>query len=183
MNKNMPGKALPFSADEWPEIIDTGLGILNDNSWYPLCTFLTGTPDETEKDVLATLELMDKISDKKLFYVPLLFIPIEGTRWGSEQFVGLENVSELQWEILSTAWDRNLKIWKQQSERTVKFFGFWVYWLYLRWKHGGKSVKPVMRFFGLLDQYSPRPITPGPSPVAQGPNSMMQRAVDWVIKK
>ncbi len=63
LKKNMPGKALPFSADEWPEIVDTGLGILNDNSWYPLCTFLTGTPDETEEDVLATLELFDRIKD------------------------------------------------------------------------------------------------------------------------
>ncbi len=153
MNKSMRGKALPYSVDDWHEIIDTGLGILNDNSWLPLCTFLVGPPDETEEDVLATLELFDRIKDKKLLYVPVLFIPIKGTGWGDEKCVGLENVTELQWEVISSAWDRNIKIWKRDAEGVVKTFGFFLYWMYLRWKHGPKSVRPVMRFFGLLGPY------------------------------
>lgn len=153
MKKSMRGKALPFSVDQWHEIIDTGLGILNDNSWYPLCTFMVATPGETEEDTLATLELFDRIKDKKLFYVPVLFIPIKGTSWGAEKFVGLENVSELQWEVISSAWDRNMKIWKKDGEIMLKTVGFFFYWLYLRWKHGAKSTRAVMRFLGLLSGY------------------------------
>jgi radical SAM superfamily enzyme YgiQ (UPF0313 family) len=156
MNKSMKGKALPFSVDNWHEIVDTGLGILNDNSWYPLCTFLVGPPDETEEDVLATLELFDRIKDKKLLYVPVLFIPIRGTGWEEERYVGLKNVSELQWEIITTAWDRNIKIWKNEVSRVVKTFGFFFYWSYLVWKHGPQSVKPTMRFLGALDPYVPK---------------------------
>jgi len=157
MKKGMRGKSLPFKIEDWHEIIDTGLGILNDNSWYPLCTFLVGPPDETEADVLATLELLDRIKDKKLLYVPVLFIPIEGTYWEKERCVGLERLSELQWEVISTGWNRNLKIWKKESEKIIKTAGFFAYWLYLRWKHGGKSTRPVMRFLGLLDQQFLKP--------------------------
>ncbi|MEW6592196.1 MAG: radical SAM protein [Candidatus Hadarchaeota archaeon] len=156
MKKGMRGKALPFSVDKWHEIVDTGLGTLNDNAWYPLCTFLVGPPDETEDDVMATLELLDKIKDKKLLYVPVLFIPIKGTFWEQEKSVGLDYLSELQWEVISTGWERNLRIWKKESERIVKTAGFFAYWLYLRWKHGGKTVRPVMRFLGLMGQRAKR---------------------------
>jgi radical SAM superfamily enzyme YgiQ (UPF0313 family) len=156
MKKGMRGKALPFSVNDWHEIIDTGLGILNDNSWYPLCTFLVGPPDETEEDVLATLELLDRIKEKKLLYVPVLFIPIKGTGWENEKCVGLENVTELQWEVITTAWGRNIKIWKKESERMLKAAGFFFYWTYLVWRHGLKSIKPTMRFLGLLNPYVPK---------------------------
>lgn len=156
MKKSMRGKSLPFKIEDWHEIVDTGLGILNDNSWYPLCTFLVGPPEETEEDVLATLELLDKIKDKKLMYVPVLFIPIKGTSWEDQMSTGLKNFSELQWEVISAAWDRNIKIWKRDGERLLKTFGFFVYWSYLIWKHGPRSVRPTMRFLGALEQYAPR---------------------------
>ncbi|MEM2878107.1 MAG: radical SAM protein [Candidatus Hadarchaeales archaeon] len=149
MEKGMRGKALPFTVDRWHEIVDTGLGILNDNCWYPLCTFLVGSPDETEEDTIATLELFDRIKDKKLFYVPVIFIPIKGTYWEKEKCVGFENTTELQWEIIATAWDRNIKIWKRENERIIKAAGFFFYWAYLRWRYGTKSVRPVMNFLGL----------------------------------
>jgi len=149
MKLGMRGKALPFDVEQWQEIVDTGLGILNDNSWYPLCTFLVGSPDETEDDTLATLELFDKIKDKKLLYVPVLFIPIKGTSWEREKCVGFENITELQWEVISSAWDRNIKIWKREDERILKTIGFFFYWTYLRWKYGAKSIRPVMKFLGL----------------------------------
>ncbi len=154
MRKSMKGKSLPFKIEDWHEIVETGLGILNDNSWYPLCTFLVGPPDETEADVLATLELFDKIKDKKLLYVPVLFIPIKGTSWEDEKFVGLKNVTELQWETIATAWERNLRIWKKRDVRIVKTMGFFIYWSYLVWKHGPKSIRPTMRFLGAISPFS-----------------------------
>jgi len=153
MKKSMRGKSLPFKIENWQEIVENGLGILNDNRWYPLCTFLVGPPEETEEDVLATLELFDKIKDKKLFYVPVLFIPIKGTGWEQENCVGLENLSELQWEIITNAWKRNVKIWKREYEWTIRAAGFFFYSAYLLWKHGLKSLRPTMRFLGLLKDF------------------------------
>jgi radical SAM superfamily enzyme YgiQ (UPF0313 family) len=162
LKKSMPGKALPFKIEEWHDIIDTGLGVLNDNSWYPLCTFMTGTPDETEDDVLATLELYDTIKDRTLFYVPVIFIPIEGTRWGKEARKGLDHLSDLQWEIITTGWKRNMRIWApNQIKKMLPFVGLPLYWLYLRWIHGSKTVGPVMRFFGFPESvFKPRVFKP-----------------------
>ncbi|HLF07697.1 MAG TPA: radical SAM protein, partial [Thermoplasmata archaeon] len=148
LKKSMRGKALPYSVDEWPERIDQGLGILNDNSIFPLCTFQTGMPGETEEDTLATMELFDRIKDKKLFYVPLLFIPIEGTRWGKEKRTSLKNFTELQWDIVATGWKRNLDIWGGENKALIRFGSFWVYWMYLRWKHGKNSARPALKFMG-----------------------------------
>jgi radical SAM superfamily enzyme YgiQ (UPF0313 family) len=152
MEKNMHGKALPFSVRDWHEIVDTGLGILNDHSWYPLCTFLVGTPEEEEEDVIQTLELLDRIEDKKLFYVPVLFIPIKGTAWENERCVGLRNLSELQWEVIARAWSRNVRIWKRNRERVIRALGFLFFWSFLLWKHGPRCFRPVMRFLGVLPQ-------------------------------
>jgi radical SAM superfamily enzyme YgiQ (UPF0313 family) len=152
LKKSMGGKALPFKVEDWHQIISTGLGVLNDNSWFPLCTFMTGTPDETEDDVLATLELLDTIKDRTLFYVPVIFIPIEGTRWSKEARRGLDHLSDLQWEIITTGWKRNMRIWApDQIKKMLPFVGLPMYWFYLRWIHGSKTVGPVMRFFGFPD--------------------------------
>jgi len=149
LKKSMAGKALPFRVEEWHDIIDTGLGILNDNSWYPLCTFMTGTPDETEDDVLATLELFDRIKDRILFYVPVIFIPIEGTRWGKEKRKGLEYLNELHWEVILTGWKRNIRIWASKDIQMIfPIVAPLFYFFYLRWVHGPKTVGPMMRFFG-----------------------------------
>ncbi|MCK4614475.1 MAG: B12-binding domain-containing radical SAM protein, partial [Thermoplasmata archaeon] len=50
MRKDMPGKALPYSVDNWPELVVEGICLMNDHDWWPLCTFMTGQPDETEDD-------------------------------------------------------------------------------------------------------------------------------------
>jgi radical SAM superfamily enzyme YgiQ (UPF0313 family) len=152
LKKSMRGKALPFLIDDWHDIVDTGLGILNDNHWYPLCTFMTGTPDETEDDVLATLELIDRIKDRTLLYVPVIFIPIEGTRWGKEARKGLDHLSDLQWEIITTGWKRNVSTWSPELKNAIRVVGLPLYWMYLRWVHGSKTVGPVMRFFGFPDR-------------------------------
>ena len=79
MNKYMKGKALPYSVDDWLELVVQGIGNMNDNEWWPLCTIMTGQPDETEDDVIATLELVDDLHthNAKMFYTPILFIPLE----------------------------------------------------------------------------------------------------------
>jgi hypothetical protein len=47
----MPGKVKPYTIEEWPEVIDDALGVLDDNDWITVASMMTGLPKETEKDV------------------------------------------------------------------------------------------------------------------------------------
>jgi len=50
--KTMPAKAHPFKAEDWPEVVCTGMGLMHDNKLVPACTLIVGLPNETEDDVI-----------------------------------------------------------------------------------------------------------------------------------
>jgi len=95
----MKGKALPFRVDNWPELVVQGIGLMNDFDWWPLCTIMTGQPEENEVDVHATLELIDdlKAHHAKMFYTPVPFIPLKDAVLSGCRRTSLKNLSELQW--------------------------------------------------------------------------------------
>lgn len=148
IGKYMRGKALPFRVEEWPEVVVQGLGMMNDHGWYPLCTFITGMPDETDRDVTATLELIDGLKGLKLFYVPLLFIPFEQTRLRGARRIGLEHLSDLQWGLIAECWSRNIDIWERSKIPFYRLMAFLAFNTYLRWIHGAKVTRGGMRFVG-----------------------------------
>lgn len=150
MKKYMRGKALPFSVDTWPELVVQGVGLMNDHDWWPLCTIMTGQPDETEDDVLATLELIDDLRNHnaKMFYTPVIFIPLKEAVLGNCQRTNLSNLSELQWEVLSRCWRNNIDFWTPDQKWIINPLFFFSHWLYARWKHGKKATMPMMRLAG-----------------------------------
>ena len=74
--KIMPAKALPFKPDEWPEVARQGFKIMHDYKLCPAATLIVGLPDETEDDILKTMELLDDIKDCRSLIVPLFFVPL-----------------------------------------------------------------------------------------------------------
>jgi len=150
MKKYMKGKALPYSVDNWPEIVVEAIGCLNDHDWWPLCTIMTGQPDETEDDVIATLNLIDDLKNHnaKMFYTPVLFIPLKEAVLGNCIRTNLDNLSELQWEVLARSWRNNIDFWAPDMQKIVGPVFFFVHWFYARWKHGKKSTRPLMRLAG-----------------------------------
>jgi len=74
--KIMPTKALPFKAEEWPEVVKQGMGLMHDNMFVPACTLIVGLPEEREEDVLKTMELMDDLKGCRSLIVPLFFVPL-----------------------------------------------------------------------------------------------------------
>ena len=74
--KIMPAKALPFKAEEWPQIVRQGLGLMHDNMLVPAGTLIVGLPEETEEDIIKTMELMDDVKDYRSLIVPLFFVPL-----------------------------------------------------------------------------------------------------------
>lgn len=74
--KIMPAKAHPFKAEEWPEVVKTGMGLMHDNKLVPACTLIVGLPEETEDDILRTIELVDDLKHVRSLIVPLFFVPL-----------------------------------------------------------------------------------------------------------
>jgi radical SAM superfamily enzyme YgiQ (UPF0313 family) len=150
MKKYMKGKALPYSVDNWPEFVVQGVGILNDYDWWPLCTIMTGQPDETEDDVRATLDLIDDLRNHnaKMFYTPVLFIPLKEAMLGNYRRTNLKNLSELQWEVISRCWRNNIDFWVPDKKWILNPIFFFSHWFYARWKHGKKATVPMMHLAG-----------------------------------
>ena len=96
--KIMPAKARPFRPEQWPEIVKTAAGIMTDNNLVPACTLITGLPQETEDDVIKTIELMDDLKDFKSLIVPLFFVPLGKLK--DKDWFTTEQISDLQMELL-----------------------------------------------------------------------------------
>lgn len=96
--KIMPAKAHPFKAEEWPEIVRTSMGLMRDNNMIPACTLIVGVPEETEEDLIKTIELMDDLKDFRSLIVPLFFVPMG--RLKDEDWFKETEMSELHKELL-----------------------------------------------------------------------------------
>jgi radical SAM superfamily enzyme YgiQ (UPF0313 family) len=96
--KIMPAKAHPFKAEEWPEVVRTGMGIMHDNKLVPACTLIVGLPDEKEEDVIKTMELVDDLKGVRSLIVPLFFVPLG--RLKSEDWFRRAEMSELHKQLL-----------------------------------------------------------------------------------
>lgn len=96
--KIMPAKAKPFKAEEWPEIVLQGAKIMKDAHLIPSCTLITGLPEETEDDIMKTIELVDDLKDFPSLIVPLFFVPMG--RLKDRDWFRKEDMSESQKELL-----------------------------------------------------------------------------------
>ncbi|MBC7131409.1 B12-binding domain-containing radical SAM protein, partial [Candidatus Bathyarchaeota archaeon] len=74
--KIMPAKAHPFKPEEWPEVVRTGMGLMHDNKLVPACTLIVGVPEETEEDLIKTIELVEDLKGIRSLIVPLFFVPM-----------------------------------------------------------------------------------------------------------
>jgi radical SAM superfamily enzyme YgiQ (UPF0313 family) len=96
--KIMPAKAHPFNAEEWPEVVQAGMGIMHDNMLVPACTLIVGLPEEREEDVLKTMELIDDLKGCRSLIVPLFFVPLG--RLKSEDWFKKTEMTELHKQLL-----------------------------------------------------------------------------------
>ena len=96
--KIMPAKTYPFKPEEWPEIIRTSMGLMHDNQLVPACTLIVGVPEETENDLIKTIELMDDLKNIRSLIVPLFFVPMG--RLKDEEWFKETRMTELHKELL-----------------------------------------------------------------------------------
>jgi radical SAM superfamily enzyme YgiQ (UPF0313 family) len=71
---------------------------MTDNNLVPACTLITGLPQETEDDVIKTIELIEGLKDFKSLIVPLFFVPLGKLK--DKEWFTMEQMNNLQMELL-----------------------------------------------------------------------------------
>ena len=146
----MSGKSPPFDIRDWQEIVVEGTNILNDNNWFPVYTFIVGLPNETDDDIRQSLELLHRLKNNKVLYVPSIFTPLEDSRMASGHATKARELTQLHWEFIMTAWKQS-RDFGEMRERSRKLFSIGTKVFYhLRGKHvRGPAFKwPAMCFAG-----------------------------------
>ncbi len=155
--KIMPGKAVPFSIEDWPSVVLEGLRIANENNWFPVMTLIVGNPGEMDEDCMATLDLIYEMERRGLFaiLVPSIFTPLHDTRMEKARGVTeTQRLTPLQWQIIMKCWKNNLRP-AQYSwwGPTVWRVGSIVMWLAkLRRANGPNFTWPLMMFSGAISE-------------------------------
>lgn len=149
--KIMAGKALPFDIKMWPHIVLEGLEVLNRNNWFPVCTLIIGSPDETDEDSMATLDMLYEAERRGLYamWVPSIFTPLVKTRMEKAEGVReTQQLTKLQWQVIMKAWRIASGIGLQSTWGKVSFsLGSLVVWATrLRRVNGRNFTWPLMQF-------------------------------------
>lgn len=149
----MKGKAYPYKAHQWRDVILKGMEILNRNNWYPFCTFIIGLPGETDADTKESLNLLYDLRDAKGMFVPTWFVPLENTRMQKKESVKLIEMTDLQWEFFFTCWKYNMEFYGSAHSRYKWSFGVPLYYQMLGKKLFGHGIKyPLYRFAGVPER-------------------------------
>jgi radical SAM superfamily enzyme YgiQ (UPF0313 family) len=151
----MKGKAYPYKAHQWRDVVLKGMEILNKHNWFPFCTFIIGLPGETEQDTKDSLNLLYDLRDAKGTFVPTFFVPLENTRMQQKDSAKLIEMTDLQWEFFYTCWKYNMHFWHGRSKSSMKFsLGVPFYYYLLGRKLFGNGIKyPLYRFAGVPDRF------------------------------
>jgi radical SAM superfamily enzyme YgiQ (UPF0313 family) len=151
----MKGKAYPYKANQWRDVVLKGMEILNQHNWFPFCTFIIGLPGETDADTKESLNLLYDLRDAKGTFVPTFFVPLEHTRMQKKDGAKLIEMTDLQWEFFYTCWKYNLNFWHGGTSANMKFsLGVPIYYYMLGRKLFGNGIKyPLYRFAGVPDRF------------------------------
>lgn len=150
----MSGKSLPFDIRDWQEIVVEGTNILNENNWFPVYTFIVGLPNETEEDLRQSLDLLHRLKDNKVLYVPSIFTPLADTRMKDGKPLKSKELSQLQWEFIMTAWKQS-RDFGEMRDRSRAYFRIGTklfYHLRGKYVHGESFRWPAMRFAGVPEE-------------------------------
>jgi radical SAM superfamily enzyme YgiQ (UPF0313 family) len=146
-NQYMKGKAYPYKAEQWHDVVLKGMEIMNRHNWFPFCTWIVGLPGETEDDTKRSLDLLHALKGAKWVAIPTLFVSLEETRMGANESAKLAKLTELQWEFFFTCWRYNLDFYRSDPAIQRRFnLGVPIYYYLLGRRLFGKTMKyPIMR--------------------------------------
>ena len=155
--KIMPSKGVPFSIEDWPSVVIQGLTVLNENNWFPAMTLIVGNPEETDEDIMATLDLIYEVERRGLFafFIPSIFTPLHDTRMEMKKGVTeTMQLTPLQWQLIMKCWKMNLRpgqySWWAPTAWRVGAIALWMY--KLRKLNGPNFKWPLLMFASAMSE-------------------------------
>jgi radical SAM superfamily enzyme YgiQ (UPF0313 family) len=109
---NMKGKAKPFEPEDWPQVVIDAFEVMSRNCWVPCATLIIGLPDETEKDIDLTVDLVEELENFKSLIVPLFLVSMGGLKGKAESFT-IDKITPKQSELFLKCWEHNIN-WGQR---------------------------------------------------------------------
>ncbi|MEP7149095.1 MAG: radical SAM protein [Acidobacteriota bacterium] len=155
-NQYMKGKAYPYKAEQWHDVVLKGMEIMNKKNWFPFCTWIIGLPGETEEDTKKSLDLLHSLKDAKWVVIPTLFVSLDETRMGDQESAQLYKLTELQWEFFYTCWRYNLDFYRGHDPVILRRFNLGVplyYYLMGRRMFGSAMKYPALRLAHFPESY------------------------------
>lgn len=153
----MPSKGVPFPVEEWPSVVIRGLEVLNANNWFPAMTLIIGSPNETDEDCRATLDLIYEVERRGLFafFIPSIFTPLHDTRMADTTGVTeTRQLTPLQWQLMMKCWKMNLRpgqaSWWAPTAWRLGALGLWAW--RLRKLNGPGFTWPLFMFASALPE-------------------------------
>ncbi len=119
----MPGKVKPYAIEDWPDVINDALGILDDNRWFTVASMMTGLPTETEHDVIKSIEFIDRIKHHNVFVwvfplMPLRAMLKNAAKWAPEY-------TPLRQELILKATRHSINLINRETSRILKILPAW----------------------------------------------------------
>jgi len=114
----MPAKAKPFKPEEWPNVVKEAAGLMNDYGLIPACTLITGLPEETDEDVIKTIELIEDLNWFKSMIVPLFFVPMGKLK--NKDWFKYEDLTDLQKELMVKCLSHDIKYAREIMDWYIK---------------------------------------------------------------
>lgn len=157
-NQFMKGKAYPYKAEQWNDVVLKGMDLMNKHNWFPFATFIVGLPGETEDDTKKSLDLLHALKDAKWVVIPTLFVPLEDTRMEKNESAKLAKLTELQWEFFFTCWRYNIDFYRSDPAFQRRFnLGIPIYYYLMGRRLFGKQMKyPLLRLAHFPESYLQR---------------------------
>lgn len=115
IDMHLGGKPAPYDPDEWPDVVERAIRILNNNYIYPACTLIVGLPGETDEDVRHTIDLVERLDDTDCLLAPLMYMD-----YASGDTLTMADLSSAQWELVYKCGAHDVREWKGKTWKATK---------------------------------------------------------------
>jgi radical SAM superfamily enzyme YgiQ (UPF0313 family) len=104
---NAPGKAAPFDARDWEDMVKQAAARLQECGFYPVLSLILGLPGETSEDVLRTRRLVEYLSRRRAVIFPVFHEPIDAAGRRRGEAFDLTRMTRDHLELYSACYELN----------------------------------------------------------------------------
>jgi len=104
-----PGKMLPFSPDDWEDIVRSTADRMERAGFFSVFSIILGLPDETPDDVARTLKLVHYLQTKRAVVFPIFHEPVRRRDPRDGEPFRIERMRADHLELFTTCYEGNFK--------------------------------------------------------------------------